>query len=158
MRQRLHPRRTPSGSFALCAAAIVVAIGTTTSSFRALSLGGACTRQVQARLFFGLHGSAGMLSEHEWALFLADVVTPRFPDGLTVFEASGQWRGPASRLEQEPARVVEIVHDDSANAKSFINQIVMVYKARYQQQSVMVTRTHIDVVLLTLAPALRVLS
>jgi hypothetical protein len=129
----------------MCAAAIVVAIGTTTSSFRALSLGGACTRQVQARLFFGLHGSAGTVSEREWALFLAEIVTPRFPNGLTVFEVSGQWRGRASRLEREPARVVEIVHDDSPNAKSFINQIVTVYKARYQQQSVMVTRTDIDV-------------
>jgi hypothetical protein len=145
MRQGVHTRRNPSGSLALCAAAIVVAIGTTTSPFRALSVGEGCTRQVQARLFFGLHGSAGLLSERDWAMFLAEVVTPRFPDGLTVFEASGQWRGPASRLEQEPARVVEIVHDDSANAKSFINQIVTVYKTRYQQQSVMVTRTHIDV-------------
>ena len=70
----------------------VVAIGTTTSSFRALSLVGGCTRQAQARLFFGLHGSAGMVSEREWALFLGQIVTPRFPDGLTVFEASGQWR------------------------------------------------------------------
>jgi len=145
MRQTLPTLRTPRGSLALCAAAIVVAIGSTTSSFRALSLGDACTRQVQARLFFGLHGSAGMVSERDWDVFLAEIVTPRFPDGLTVFEASGQWRGRASRLEQEPARVVEIVHDDSPNARSFINQIVTVYKARYQQQSVMVTRTHIDV-------------
>jgi hypothetical protein len=129
----------------LCAAAIVVAISTTTSSFRALSFGDTCTRQVQARLFFGLHGSAGIVSEREWALFLGQIVTPRFPDGLTVFEASGQWHGRARQLEQEPARVVEIVHDDSPSARSFINQIVTVYKARYQQQSVMVTRTHIDV-------------
>jgi hypothetical protein len=145
MQQRLHIRRAPHGSLALCAAAIVLAIGTTTSPSRAFAGGGGCARQVQARLFFGLHGSAGTVSEREWAVFLAETVTPRFPDGLTVFEASGQWRGRASRLEQEPARVVEIIHDDSQTARSFINQIVTIYKARHQQQSVMVTRAHIDV-------------
>jgi hypothetical protein len=145
MGQRPHTGRTSPGSLALCAVAIVLGIGTTSYSFRAPSLGGSCTRQVQARLFFGLHGSAGIVSEREWELFLAEHVTPRFPDGLTVFEASGQWRGRSSRLEQEPARVVEIIHDDSATARSFINQIVTVYKARHQQQSVMVTRAHIDV-------------
>jgi hypothetical protein len=107
--------------------------------------GGNCDRQVQARLFFGLHGSAGMISEPEWTLFLAETVTPRFPDGLTVFQANGQWRGPGNRLEQEPARVVEIVHDDSLDARTRINEIVTIYKARHQQQSVMVTRAHIDV-------------
>jgi len=145
MGQTPHTRGTSFGSLPLYAAAIVIALGTTTYSFRSLSDGGGCARQVQARLFFGLHGSAGMVSEGEWTQFLAETVTPRFPDGLTVFEASGQWRGRASRLEQEPARVVEIVHDDSSTARSFINQIVTIYKARHQQQSVMVTRTHIDV-------------
>jgi hypothetical protein len=129
----------------LCVAATVFAIGATTPSFRAVSVGGGCARQVQARLFFGLHGATGMVSEFEWTQFLADTVTPRFPDGLTVFEASGQWRGPGSRLEREPARVVEIVHDDSPDTRRRIDQIVTIYKARHRQQSVMVTRAHIDV-------------
>jgi Protein of unknown function (DUF3574) len=142
MHQRLHIRRTSRAGLALCAAAIVLAVGTTT--FRAFSAGG-CARQVQARLFFGLHGPAGTISEPEWAVFLAETVTPRFPDGLTVFEASGQWRGPGRRLEREPSRVVEIVHDDSPDARRLIDQIVAIYKARHRQQSVMVTRAHIDV-------------
>jgi Protein of unknown function (DUF3574) len=146
MRLRFHTERAPRASLLLCAAAIVLTIGTTTSSLPAFSIGGgSCDRQVQARLFFGLHGSAGMISEPEWALFLAETVTPRFPDGLTVLQANGQWRGQGNRLEQEPARVVEIVHDDSPDARSRINEIVTIYKARHQQQSVMVTRAHIDV-------------
>ena len=128
----------------LCAAAIVLTLGTTMASPRAV-LDGRCARQVQARLFFGLHGAAGIVSEPEWTRFLADTVTPRFPDGLTVFEASGQWRGPGSRLEREPARVVEIVHDDSPAARRLINQIVAIYKTRHRQQSVMVTRAPLDV-------------
>jgi hypothetical protein len=147
VRLTLHTGRAQRGCLALCAATIVLAIAATTLSFPALSAGGGlgCARQVQARLFFGLRGSAGFVSEAEWTLFLTETVTPRFPDGLTVFHANGQWRGRGSRLEQEPARVVEIVHDDSPDTRSRIDEIVTVYKARHQQQSVMVTRARIDV-------------
>ncbi len=145
MRLTLHTGHARRTSLTFCAAAIVCAIGTTTSSSPGLSGGLGCDRQVQARLFFGLRGSAGFVSEGEWALFLAETVTPRFPDGLTVFQANGQWRGRGSRLEQEPARVVEIVHDDSPDTRSRIDEIVTIYKARHQQQSVMVTRARIDV-------------
>jgi hypothetical protein len=146
MRLRLHTPRDPRATIVLCAAAIVLAIGTTTSSFPEFSIGGgSCAREVQARLFFGLHGSAGNVSEAEWAQFLAETVTPRFPDGLTVFQASGQWRGNGNRLEQEPARVVEIVHDDSLDTRNRLEEIVTIYKARHKQQSVMVTRARIDV-------------
>jgi hypothetical protein len=147
MRANLFRARASLSRLALCAAAIVLAIESTTWSFPALSAGDGlgCARQVQARLFFGLRGSAGFVSEAEWRLFLAETVTPRFPDGLTVFQADGQWRGRGSRLEQEPARVVEIVHDDSPDTRSRIDEIVTIYKARHHQQSVMVTRARIDV-------------
>ena len=104
-----------------------------------------CAQRGQARLFFGLQGPRGLVSDFEWETFLADVVTPRFPNGLTVVQASGQWRGAGDRLEREPARVVEIVHDESPDAWQRIDRIVKLYKTRYQQQSVMVVRTRIDV-------------
>jgi len=105
----------------------------------------ACTERVQSRLFFGLRGPAGPVSDVAWETFLADVVTPRFPDGLTVFQASGQWRGASERLEREPSRVVEIVHDESPDAGHRIGEIVTIYKTRHQQESVMVSRAQINV-------------
>ena len=42
-------------------------------------------------LYFGLaKGDGSLVSEAEWDAFLADTVTPRFPDGLTVYDARGQ--------------------------------------------------------------------
>ena len=96
-------------------------------------------------MFFGLHRPAGIVSEPEWEIFLADVVTPRFPDGLTVFRSHGQWRGAGGRLEREPSRVVEIIHDDSAEARDRIHEIVTIYKTRYRQESVLVARVHAEV-------------
>jgi hypothetical protein len=119
----------------------------TATSFtaRAPQVTAACAERVQVRLFFGLRGPGGHVPDSEWETFLSDVVTPRFPNGLTVLQASGQWRGTGDRLEREPSRVVEIVHDESSDAGRRIDQIVTIYKTRYQQQSVMVARARIEV-------------
>src|SRR5258707_4700217 len=49
----------------------------------------------QIELMFG-RSIAGHLrvSGAAWSRFLAREITPRFPDGLTVLDAAGQWRGP----------------------------------------------------------------
>jgi hypothetical protein len=134
-------------SLALTLAALVLAaIPTLTSPLpEHAGHGPVCAERMQVRLFFGLHGPLGTVSEPEWDAFLADVVTPRFPDGLTVFPARGQWRGSGGRTEREPSRVVEILHDDSAEARDRIHGIVRIYKARYQQESVLVTRARSEV-------------
>jgi hypothetical protein len=103
-----------------------------------------CAPRVLARLVFGLHGPEGPIPDADWDLFLAEVVTPRFPDGLTVLQARGQWRGASAMVEREPSRVVEIVHGAAPEADERINEIVAVYKARYRQESVMVVRTSVD--------------
>src|SRR5258707_8051902 len=49
----------------------------------------------QIELMFG-RSIAGHLrvGEAAWSRFLAREITPRFPDGLTVLDAAGQWPGP----------------------------------------------------------------
>jgi hypothetical protein len=103
-----------------------------------------CAERVQSRLFFGLNRPSGPVSAAEWERFVADVVTPRFPDGLTILQATGQWRSD-DRLEQEASRVIEVVSDDSADARRRIDAIVGSFKTRYQQQSVMVSRQRLEV-------------
>ena len=50
------------------------------------------------------------MSESEWVRFVDREITPRFPDGLTVVDAAGQWRDRASnKILREPSKVVMIV-------------------------------------------------
>ena len=47
----------------------------------------------------GRGGDAGeVVDDAAWASFLADTATPRFPNGLTVLDARGQWRDPGGVL------------------------------------------------------------
>lgn len=81
-------------------------------------------------------------SDARWRQFLAREVTPRFPDGLTVYETTGQWRD-ADRniIVRERSRVLRIiVPADVAQEK--ITAVADAYKKRFSQKSVgIVTRT-----------------
>jgi hypothetical protein len=86
---------------------------------------------VRTELLFG----AGRVSRTQWRDFLANEVTPRFPYGLTAFEAYGQWRSPDGHIAKEPSRVLLIWHGADQSGK--IDAIREAYKIRFHQQSVM---------------------
>jgi hypothetical protein len=93
---------------------------------------------VTVQLLFGrsLKGG-GAIDDAAWRDFLARSVTPRFPDGLTVLEGSGQWRQRATgRIVSEPSTLVEIVTDASAQTFSKLDAIRAEYRARFAQESV----------------------
>ena len=48
------------------------------------------------------------VGEAELAAFLAEEATPRFPDGLTVLDAAGQWRGADGRVLRERSKLLVI--------------------------------------------------
>ncbi len=102
----------------------------------------ACTASQQPmqriELMFGRHiRGHSSVGDAAWAMFLAREITPRFPDGLTVIDAAGQWRDPAGgRLAREPSKLVIIVTADGAAVDAKIAAIVDAYKRRFQQKSV----------------------
>lgn len=106
-------------------------------------IAGGCGRGdglVVTRLYFGLSSPSGPICDSAFQAFVDSAVTPRFPDGLTVYAASGQWRSGSSPVEREASRVVEIVHPHSATADSSLAWIARSYKQTFQQQSVLTVR------------------
>jgi hypothetical protein len=100
----------------------------------------ACAQRIYARLFFGLGSPRGSVAEAEWDTFLRDVVVPRFPGGLTVIHAKGHWQAAGEHPRREASRVLEIVYDERPHADGRIDEIATMYKAQFQQDSVMVIR------------------
>jgi Protein of unknown function (DUF3574) len=92
---------------------------------------------VRTTLYFGLTRPSGRVSEDDWRTFLRQHVTPRFPDGLTVWEAQGQWRRSDGRVARERSKVLLLVHDDTVLARATLGEIVTAYKQRFEQESVL---------------------
>ncbi len=88
---------------------------------------------VTVQLLFG----RSRTDDAAWRDFLARSVTPRFPDGLTVLEGSGQWRQRTTgRIISEPSTLVEIVTTASPETFRSLDTIRSEYRDRFTQESV----------------------
>ena len=99
--------------------------------------GAASKPQVRTTLYFGMARPKGSVSELEWQLFLRDEVTSRFPDGLTVWDAQGQWRSAAGTVEHEQAKVLLLVHANTAAARTAVQAVITQYRQRFDQEGVL---------------------
>jgi hypothetical protein len=96
--------------------------------------------QQVAELMFGRKiGDRIGVSEAQWARFVDREITPRFPDGLTILDARGQWSDPdRKRIVREPSKVVTIVLPGKPEDGERLTAIVENYKKNFRQQSVAV--------------------
>ena len=95
-------------------------------------------RYDEYRMFFGRNiGDAEGVSDEDWRAFLADTVTPRFPDGLSVFDAAGQWRDSEGSIVRERSKMVLILAEPSLDAVRRLYEISEEYKRRFSQESVL---------------------
>lgn len=89
-------------------------------------------------LLFGLgRQRGGEIGEEEWRAFLETEVTPRFPAGLTVLAAYGQWRSPSGLMIKEPSRDLVVWYRPEAATEAAIEAIRAAYKLRFGQESVL---------------------
>jgi hypothetical protein len=99
--------------------------------------GPASAPQLRTTLYFGLARPKGSVSELEWQVFLRDEVTARFPEGLTVWEAQGQWRRPDGAIDHERSKVLLLVHGDTPAARGAVQAVIARYRKTFDQQSVL---------------------
>jgi hypothetical protein len=94
--------------------------------------------EVTIQLLFGRSiKGGGRIDDEAWRDFLARSVTPRFPDGLTVLEGSGQWRQRATgTIVSEPSTLVEIVTATPPETFRKLDAIRAEYRDRFAQESV----------------------
>jgi hypothetical protein len=144
-------RPTRSVSFAplRCRAVAAVASTLTLALILALALAGGADAQVLdclggqrpsqvAELMFGRNiGRRLAVNEADWSRFVDREIISRFPSGLTMFNAAGEWRdGASNKIIREPSKVVQIVLPGQAEDTARLNEIVAAYKQRFKQQSV----------------------
>jgi hypothetical protein len=93
-------------------------------------------------LYFGTAKPNGVVTPEEWAEFLRSTVTPRFPQGLTVWQASGQWRSSDGAILREASHVLNLVHPNDEASEKAVLEIVAAYKSRFQQEAVLRVKAH----------------
>jgi hypothetical protein len=93
-----------------------------------------------AEAYFGRNvKTRAPVTDGEWARFMADTVTPAFPDGLTVLDGAGQWRDAAGQINREDSKILLLVlpGQDQAAASARLQSVTEAWKARFAQDSVL---------------------
>lgn len=92
----------------------------------------------RSELVFGRRRPDGaIVTDAEWRAFVAEYVTPRFPNGFTVLDATGQYRDRAGRIVTEPTKILLIVHPPDAPVRASIQALREVYRRLFDQDSVL---------------------
>ncbi|MET0255409.1 MAG: DUF3574 domain-containing protein [Luteibacter sp.] len=95
---------------------------------------------VRTELYFGLGLADGHdgVDDAAWRAFLDQEVTPRFPTGLTVVDAYGQWQGVRQpRPERLRSKILVLLYADTASRREAIEAIRSAWKAKTGDQSVL---------------------
>ena len=93
---------------------------------------------VRYELFMGRSNQSGeVVDEAAWAKFLKETVTPRFPDGLTVLDALGQWRDSEGQVQKERSKLLVILAPPGDDGVRLIGEVSDEYKRRFGQESVL---------------------
>jgi hypothetical protein len=120
----------------LQAACVVLAIASATPAIaQQLTCHPPLQAMLRIELYFGrsIEGDRPV-SDREWARFVAQELTPRFPD-LTVLDARGAWRKGQHEM-REHTKLVVIVVQEGATARGHIAEVTEAYKQRFRQTSV----------------------
>jgi len=94
---------------------------------------------LRTELFFGTAKPNGVVTDAEFLAFLDREVTPRFPDGLTLLKGDGQFRGESGVIIKEDSFLLILLYPVQSFRQSNrrINAIRELYKAQFQQESVL---------------------
>ena len=82
-------------------------------------------------------GAQDVVSEEAFQKFVDAEITPRFPDGLTLVEARGQWRGADGRIASEPSKVLMLALPPGGEGLRKADEVRAAYAKAFRQEAVM---------------------
>lgn len=124
------------------AALLLTALSLLATAPRSAGAAGTCFEGTSERLIvellFGRNIGVRLgVSEKAFRAFLDREVTTRFPDGFTLLDSRGQFRGANSAaIVREPGKYLMIALADEAQGLMRVREIVAAYKLRFNQESV----------------------
>lgn len=90
-----------------------------------------------AQMFLGTKTFATP-AERDLRRFVDQEVTPRFPDGVTVVDGGGQWKGSENRMIREAAKVVLVVLPTAGDSHGKVEAVRIAYRTRFKQDPLVV--------------------
>ena len=99
----------------------------------------ACVTSQRTELFFGMNiPGGGQVSDEQWKNFTDSIVSPRFPEGYTEWDAAGKWLDTDTRHTiSENTKVLTFIGKRNRQRNASIDSIVQYYIHQFRQQAVL---------------------
>jgi transcription termination factor NusB len=93
---------------------------------------------IEVDLFFGRNiPGGGEVSEAQFQTFVDSIITPRFPAGLTIFDAQGQFQASTGQIIEERSKTVKLLLEDTIENENSLDEIIESYIKQFNQESVL---------------------
>jgi len=101
---------------------------------------------IKSELYIAVGDEKSELPAGAWDQFLKEVVSSRFPNGITVLSGEGQWFNQHLAAHQNlKLKVIAIIHDPSPDDRAKIDEIRSIWKERYPCESVLKVEQEVEV-------------
>jgi hypothetical protein len=120
----------------ICAALAAILIQVACSGAGQMACPEGTEQFAEYQLFFG-RGDPMVVDEAAWNAFVQDTVQPRFPDGMTIIDAAGQWHDPTGAFISERTKLLILLALPNDDGMLRIDQISQEYEQRFGQASVL---------------------
>lgn len=90
-----------------------------------------------AQLFLGARTPTTPDDDRDLRRFVDKEVTPRFPDGVTIVDGGGQWKGSENRLIREASKVLLVVLPSSGGGAK-VDAVRTAYRTKFKREPVVV--------------------
>jgi hypothetical protein len=105
------------------------------------------TVMVRTELYFGREmPGKGEVSDIEFDSFVAGVVTSELPEGLTLFDAYGQYKDKDGTELKQATKVMIVFHDDTDAEAAAIEKVIAAYRERFSGAKAMRSTAPADIV------------
>lgn len=97
-------------------------------------------KYLRTELYLGRAKPDGtLISDEDWRSFLAETVTPLFPDGITVIASFGQYREKSGKIISEPSQVLIFLYpaNSKKQSRAKLEEVRTAYIRRFSQESVL---------------------
>ena len=94
---------------------------------------------IREELYFGLSKPNGeLVSDSAFIAFTENEIATRLPEGFTILEATGYWRGQNGRTERERSRVLIVHYREADRTKArALADLITIYKRMFAQEAVL---------------------
>lgn len=98
---------------------------------------GNSNNKIKTELYFGLSNADGAISADEWKQFKSETID-NVIDGYTLINSEGYWTSSDSTFNEKSILLIYI-HDDTSDESKKIDSLVITYKRKFRQESVLRT-------------------